>query len=350
MRVMGLMSGTSMDGIDAAIATIQTGAHADDVSFDLEAYRTIPYPIAVRDALATIIASDGALRSPKSVVRDLCALNFAIGEAFAFAAVALAGAAMNSIDLIGSHGQTVYHLPEDDGEPGFVRSTLQVGEPAIIAARTGVTTVGDFRVADVAAGGHGAPLVSYVDYLLLRDAHENRVALNIGGIANLTVMPAGCGMDAIRAFDIGPGNMLVDHAVSHMSGGRTHFDDRGAIASDAEICEPLLAWLLSHPYFERVWPKTTGREEFGGTYFRAVLDHALEMGATSEQTIATLTACTVRAIADAIPLSTGRVIVSGGGAFNDAMMAGLRSALSDRTPSPPAVSLSSEFGIPPDSK
>jgi anhydro-N-acetylmuramic acid kinase len=327
MRVMGLMSGTSMDGIDAAIVTILTGAIADDVSIDLESYQTVPYPIPVRAGLAAIVSSDRAIRSPKDIVRDLCALNFAIGEAFASAAIALAGAAIGSIDLIGSHGQTVYHLPDDDGESGFLRSTLQIGEPAVIAGRTGITCVGDFRVADVAAGGHGAPLVSYVDYLLLRDAREDRAALNIGGIANLTLLPAGCGMDAIRAFDIGPGNMLIDQAVSHFSGGRTSYDDRGAIAARAGICKPLLDWLESHPYFARGWPKTTGREDFGDAYFRLVLDQARSFEATAEETIATLTACTACTIADAVPPSFKRVIVSGGGAFNETMMAGLRAAL-----------------------
>jgi anhydro-N-acetylmuramic acid kinase len=339
-----------VDGIDAAIVTVRTGRNADDVSVDLEAYQTTPYPGPLRAALAAVVASDGALRSPKAVVRDLCALNFAIGEAFASAAIALAGARIGSIDLIGSHGQTVYHLPDDDGEPGFTRSTLQIGEAAVISNRTGITTVCDFRVADVALGGHGAPLVSYVDYLLLRDAREDRAALNIGGIANLTVLPAGCGMDAIRAFDVGPGNMLIDQAVFHFSGGRARYDVRGAIAAGAEICPPLFDWLVGHPYFARSCPKTTGREEFGDAYFRAVLDRARGFGATGEQTIATLTACTARTIADAVPPSVKRVIVSGGGAFNNTMMAGLRSALAESSAAPPGVSLSGEFGIPPEAK
>jgi anhydro-N-acetylmuramic acid kinase len=350
LRVMGLMSGTSMDGIDAAIVTIRTGSNEDDVSVDIEAYQTMPYPADVRASIAAIIASDGPRRSPKSVVRDLCALNFAIGEAFASAAIALAGSSLRSIDLIGSHGQTVYHLPDDDGAPGFMRSTLQIGEAAVISGRTGITSVCDFRVADVAAGGNGAPLVSYADYLLLRDAREDRVALNIGGIANLTVLPAGCGMDAIRAFDVGPGNMLIDQAVFHFSGGRARYDDRGAIAAGANISMPLLDWLTRHPYFARAWPKTTGREEFGDAYFRMVLDKAHEFGATGEQTIATLTACTARTIADAVPQSVKRVIVSGGGALNDTMMAGFRSALAEKYSSPPAVSSSAEFGLPPDAK
>jgi anhydro-N-acetylmuramic acid kinase len=343
------MSGTSMDGIDAAIVTIESGAN-EDLTVDLEAYETVPFPEPVRAALVSMIAGDAAMRSSKAVVRDLCALNFAIGEAFASAAIAIAGEGMASIDLIGSHGQTFYHLPDDDGQPGFARSTLQLGEAAVIAARTGITTVADFRVADVAAGGHGAPLVAYADHRLLRDAHENRAALNIGGIANLTLLPAGCGMDAVRAFDIGPGNMLIDQAVVHFSGGRTRYDDRGTIAASGGVCAPLLEWLASHPYFARGWPKTTGREAFGDAYFRSVLDQAREVGANTAETIATLTASTARTIADAVPDSVERLIVSGGGAFNDTLMAALRSALAQRFPSPPHMSLSSDFGIPPDAK
>jgi anhydro-N-acetylmuramic acid kinase len=350
MRVMGLISGTSMDGIDAAIVNIETGVHADDIAVVLEAFETTPYPAEVRTDLSALMASGGNGRMSHAVVRDLCALNFAIGEAFASAALALAGGAAGSIDLIGSHGQTVYHLPDDDGAIGFARSTLQIGEPAVIAERTGVTCVADFRVADIAAGGQGAPLVSYVDYLLLRDAFEDRAALNIGGIANLTVLPASAGLDQVRAFDIGPGNMLIDQAVSHFSDGRARYDERGAIAAGAEVCRPLFGWLASHPFFARRPPKTTGREAFGESYFRAVLEAASGFGATAEQTIATLTACTAQMIADAVPPPIKRVIVSGGGARNDTLMSGLRSALAARTSSPPVVSFSGEFGLPPDAK
>ncbi|HKW45688.1 MAG TPA: anhydro-N-acetylmuramic acid kinase, partial [Candidatus Eremiobacteraceae bacterium] len=298
----------------------------------------------------SIISSDVIEGTRKSVVRDVCALNFAIGEAFAAAALAVAGDAICAIDLIGSHGQTIYHLPDDDGGPGFARSTLQIGEPAVIAERTGITCVADFRVADVAAGGLGAPLVSYVDHLLLRDAHENRAALNIGGIANLTVLPAGKGIDEINAFDIGPGNMLIDLAAAHFSGGRLRFDERGAIAGAADVSAPLLEWLGAHPYYARRPPKTTGRETFGDAYFRAVLNAARAFGADDAQTIATLTASAARQIAQAMPPSMQRVIVSGGGAFNDTMMAELRAQLAERYAAPPAVSLSGEFGLPPDAK
>jgi len=350
MRVMGLMSGTSMDGIDAAIVKIGPGKRAGGIAVDLEAFATTPYPYDVRSALDALIASDGPAKAPHLVVRDLCALNVAIGDAFASAALTVAGDKLGTIDLIGSHGQTIYHLPDDDGLPGFVRSTLQIGEPAVIAARTGITCVADFRVADIAAGGQGAPLVSFADFLLLRDTTENRVALNIGGIANLTVLPTGADLAAISAFDVGPGNVLIDLAVAHFTGGAKRFDERGAIAASAAVCVPLLDWLQNHPFFARNSPKTTGRETFGDAYFKAVLEAAHRFGATGEQTIATLTASTAAQIAKSVPASTNRVIASGGGASNDTLMANLRSALAACVPSQPIVSRSDEFGMPADAK
>jgi anhydro-N-acetylmuramic acid kinase len=350
MRVMGLMSGTSMDGIDAAIINIDAGADPESISVELEAFAVTPYPADVRTALMELVAGDGPRRQPKAVVRDLCALNFAIGDAFASAATALAGDGIASIDLIGSHGQTVYHLPDDDGADGYTRSTLQIGEPALIAARTGITCVADFRVADVAAGGYGAPLVPFADHLLLRDPKEERAALNIGGIANLSVLPASAGVEKIAAFDIGPGNMLIDQAAAHFSGGRARYDDGGAIAARAVVCGPLFDWLASHPYYARPSPKTTGREEFGAAYFQSVLEAARRFGAGPDETIATITACAAMIIAAAVPASVERVIVSGGGAHNATLMAELRSALATRFSSSPVVSPSSEFGIPPDAK
>lgn len=349
MRVIGLMSGTSMDGIDAAIVTI-VDKHAGSVAVELEAFATTPYSADIRSALGALIANDTSARAPHLVVRDLCALNFAIGEAFASAAISIAGDKLASVDLIGSHGQTVYHLPDDDGASGFVRSTLQIGEPAVITARTGITCVADFRVADVAAGGQGAPLVSYADFLLLADAVENRVALNIGGIANLTVLPAGAEVGKVYAFDIGPGNVLIDLAVAHLTGGAKRFDDRGAIAARSAVCLPLLDWLNSHQYFARSSPKTTGRETFGEAYFEEVLDAARGFGANGDQVIASLTASTAAQIAKSVPASVDRVIVSGGGASNDMLMALLRSAFAERSPSPPIVSLADEFGMPADAK
>lgn len=339
-----------MDGIDAAIVNIESRAGEAAVAVELEAFATTQYPPDVRTALVALIAGTGSARASLGVLRDLCALNFAIGEAFASAATELAGSSIATIDLIGSHGQTVYHLPVDDGASGFARSTLQIGEPAVIAARTGVTCIADFRVADIAAGGQGAPLVSYADCLLLRDAGEDRVALNIGGIANLTVLPAGRGSDGVRAFDIGPGNMLIDQAVAHLTRGRERYDARGSIAAAAEVCAPLLDWLAAHPYFALPSPKTTGREMFGEPYFRDVLAAARGFGADERQIVATVTASAAQTIARAIPQSTKRVIVSGGGASNDTLMADMRSALAKLFPSPPRVSFSGDFGLPADAK
>src|SRR5579872_1268253 len=189
MVAMGLISGTSMDGIDVAI--VEVASAFGGAPLTLREFATVPYPARVRSSLLAALAPDGPVKAPYAAARDLCALNFALGDAFASAACSVGGPALSGVDVIGSHGQTVYHLPDDDGAPGFVASTLQLGEAAVIAARTGVTCVADFRVGDMAAGGHGAPLVPYLDFVALRDGAETRVALNIGGIANLTLLPAG---------------------------------------------------------------------------------------------------------------------------------------------------------------
>jgi anhydro-N-acetylmuramic acid kinase len=350
MRAMGLMSGTSMDGIDVAIVEIESVRSTDEIGMRLVAFQTVPYPADVRDALAAILTAGNPARPPLATVRDVCALNFAVGEAFAAAAVALAGSTISAIDVIGSHGQTIYHLPDDDGSPNYRKSTFQIGEPALIAARTGVTCVADFRVADIAAGGQGAPLVSYLDYLMLRDVVENRVALNIGGIANLTILPAARGPADVMAFDVGPGNLLIDAAVAHYSQGRQRFDDRGAIAAATAISVPLYEWLAGHPYYSRALPKTTGRETFGSAYFATVLEKAREVGATGDVTIATLTACAANAIADAVPSNVRRVICSGGGAHNQTTIALLRAALGSKHVAPPELTMSDAFGLPIDAK
>jgi anhydro-N-acetylmuramic acid kinase len=210
--------------------------------------------------------------------------------------------------------------------------------------------VADFRVSDMAAGGYGAPLVPYLDFVALRDKTETRVALNIGGIANLTLLPAGCTLDAVTAFDIGPGNMLIDLAVAHHTQGRQAFDRDGLIASGASPDPALLAWLGEHPFFSRVAPKTTGREMFGPEYFTSVLAQAASLGCSVESMIASLTASAALAIARAISPGTSRIVMSGGGVRNPALMAHLRDALAARFPKPPMLSRSDDFGLPADAK
>jgi anhydro-N-acetylmuramic acid kinase len=350
LTAMGLISGTSMDGIDVAIVEIASAPSADTRPLTLKEFATIPYPQGLRSSLLAALAPDGAPKPPYTVARDLCALNFALGEAFASAACAVGGSPLRGVDVIGSHGQTIYHLPDDDGAPEFTASTLQLGEPAVIAERTGVTCVADFRVSDMAAGGFGAPLVPYLDFVALRDDAETRVALNIGGIANLTLLPAGCTLDDVTAFDIGPGNMLIDLAVAHHTQGRKTYDRDGLIASGASPDSALLAWLGEHPFFSRTAPKTTGRETFGPEYFSSVLARAADLGCDARSMIASLTASAALSIARSIPVGARRIVVSGGGARNPTLMAFLRDALGLRFPEPPMLSRSDDFGLPADAK
>ncbi len=244
MRVAGIMSGTSLDGIDVAIVDIRGR------SFDTVAFHTTPYPEAVR---AAILAVSNAATHTAAISR----LNFELGERYARALMETCRRArlpLRSVELIGCHGQTIYH----EGV-----NTLQIGEAAVIAERTGIPVVSDFRTRDIAAGGKGAPLVPFVDYLLFRHARRGRVALNIGGIANITAIPPGAPPEQVIAFDTGPGNMVVDALVREHTAGRRSFDRNGRIAARADVNSKLLDSLLRDPYYSAPPPKTAGREQYG---------------------------------------------------------------------------------------
>ncbi|MCZ7544553.1 MAG: anhydro-N-acetylmuramic acid kinase [Anaerolineae bacterium] len=250
------------------------------------------------------------------------------------------------VDLIASHGQTVYHLVES----GRVRATLQVGQPAVIAERTGVTVAADFRPRDVAAGGQGAPLVSLLDVLLFSDARLTRAVQNIGGIGNCTILPAGGGPEAAFAFDTGPGNSLMDHAASILSGGQLRCDLDGAWAAAGRVSDALLDALLAHPYYAAPPPKTTGKELFGPGYAETVITRGRAMGLSDADIMATLTALTARTIADAYARFApgGRVdevILGGGGLLNPTLMRMLAEAL----PGTP-LRRTDDFGVPAGSK
>ncbi len=309
MRIIGLMSGTSLDGIDAAAVEVKDGERRLDVA--LLAFKTSPYPDELREELRA------GLPPSRGSTAGVSRLNALVGEAFASAALSLAknGFSMDSIDYIGSHGHTLFH----DGR-GSPVSTLQIGSPAIIAARTGVTTIADFRSADIAAGGQGAPLVPYVDHLVLCDPVEFRAAVNIGGIANVTLLPAGCRIDDVRGFDIGPGNMLIDECVRLTTKAAQRYDADGAMAARGHASAALLEWLLEHPFLRLAPPKSTGREEFGAEYARSVMDRAASLRLDAVDVIATVTKFSAVAIARAVPHEFSRVIVSGGGAHNVTLM------------------------------
>jgi anhydro-N-acetylmuramic acid kinase len=323
MKVLGLMSGTSGDGIDAAVVEID-GA-PPDLKVALVAFSYRPYTPEQRAQLFRLF--DPAT----STVDRVCRMNFRIGEWFAAAALqAIEEAALAPPDvaLIGSHGQTIYHAV-DPASP--VKSTLQIGEAAVIAERTGITTVADFRVADVAAGGQGAPLVSYVDWLLFRHPARVRAVQNVGGIANVTYVPSYNDPHDVLAFDTGPGNMLIDHAVRRATAGAQTYDRDGAHASRGAVNPALLEELMRHPYFALPPPKTTGREQFGADYGDQVWEMAKTRGMGDDDIIATLTALTAGSIASAyrrfLPRLPDEVILGGGGAHNPALVAALGQAL-----------------------
>jgi anhydro-N-acetylmuramic acid kinase len=346
MWIVGLMSGTSADGIDAAVVEIEgrpPTAGGDGLRLTLRQHIHVSYNSALReDIFACFQPETGS-------VDRLCRVNFAIGEAFAAVALAVikvAGLTPGAVDLIGSHGQTVWHIPPADDSGG---ATLQLGAGGVIAERTGITTVSDFRTRDMAAGGHGAPLVSYVDWLLFGHETKPRAAQNIGGIANVTYLPPGRHASAGSfAFDTGPGNMLIDYAAKRATDGEWSYDHEGQLAAVGRVDHELLAAWMKHPYFVGQPPKTTGRELFGSQFGAQLWAEAKSRGLADADVVATITALTAASIADAYrrflpPLAS--VIVSGGGAENPTLMAMLREELSpiDAVPT-------DALGIPADAK
>jgi len=332
--VVGLISGTSADGVDAALVEI-TGAGLN-ARLRLLAGLTVPLPVQDRDELFLIFDPS------TGTVDRLCRFDFRLGELFAEAALAVIAAAHATpaqVDLIGSAGQTVWHIPAPHG------ATLQIGEPAVIAERTGVPVVADFRVADMAAGGHGAPLVPYFDLVVYRHPAKSRAIQNIGGIGNVTHLPAGCGPEAVRAFDTGPGNMTIDGLVSALTGGRETFDRDGAMASRGRVDQTWLAELLSDPYLKQPPPKSTGREVYGRPFAERLLADARRRGLAAEDAVATVSALTADSIVQAyrdfvIPRGgLDEVVLAGGGAYNGF----LRRRIAESLGLP--VHVSEDFGV-----
>lgn len=323
MLIVGLISGTSADGIDTVLCEIVSAGAAPDVPPVLSAKIvrgfTYPYDPALRQRILDTFSPD------TGHVDEVTRLNADIAEAFAAATLALieeAGLTPADVDLIGSHGQTVWHEIRADGS---AYATLQLGEGAILAERTGITTINNFRTRDIAVGGQGAPLTAYADWLLLRHPTQWRAIQNIGGIGNVTFLPPlSDSKSQPTAFDTGPGNALLDSTMTLLTGGAYTYDADGRMARSGNVQEDWLDTLLKHPYYERRPPKTTGRELFSRTMAQQLIIEGQQRGYGVADIVATLTALTAASIADAYerfqPARVGEVILGGGGAHNVAMI------------------------------
>jgi len=349
LLVLGLMSGTSADGIEAALVRI-SGA-PPNLKSKLEGQASLPIPKPIRAKILQI--AEGA-PLPAS---EISQLNFRLGQLFADAAIATCKklrVPLKSVDLIASHGQTIFH----QGQPipflgAKTSSTLQIGEASIIAARTGVTTIGDFRPADMAAGGQGAPLVPFADYLLYRHEQIGRVSLNLGGIANITVIPANAKPQDVFAFDTGPANILIDALVSHFTKGRHRFDRDGHLAMRGQNTHGLLEQLLKDPFIYQPPPKSTGREYYGHRFVQKLLRLGRRFRAQPNDLIRVATEFTLTTVVVALKLfvlpkvNVKQLIVSGGGAQNTLMMQILANMLKNEGVE---VLRSSKLGVPEQSK
>jgi len=327
--VLGLMSGTSADGIDVALASISgapTHLHAK-----LLGHTSSKFPPALRKEILRV-----AEQAPITA-GEVSQLNFHLGEVLAEAALAACRkfrVSPKRVALIGSHGQTIFHQGKPAPYLGHATaSTLQIGEPSVIAARTGITTISDFRPADMALGGQGAPLVPYADYLLYRHEKLGRVSLNLGGIANITVIPASARPEQVIAFDTGPANMLIDALVAHFSRGRQRFDRDARLARSGRSIPALLDELMRDPYLKLAPPKSTGREYYGHAYLKKVLALGRKHRAKPADLIRAATVFTALSVVDALnrfvlpKTKIHQLIVSGGGANNPLVMAQLSAAL-----------------------
>ncbi len=339
LLVLGLISGTSVDGIDAVLARIS--GPAEKPAIQQVAFTTVPYTHELRREILAV--ASGEARSPES----LCKLDHSVGDAFAQAALRLLREAKTKpedVDLVGTHGQTIFHDPD-------LGATWQIGEPTRIAALLRCPVVSDFRRADMAAGGQGAPLVPLFDALMFRRKDKSRALLNIGGIANVTVLPKGEGVKKVFAFDTGPGNILLDEFVHRATNGRLSYDDGGKLAAAGTVDQELLAGFMEHPYFLEKPPKSTGREVFGSAFVALTLGEGARRGENMEDLVATLTEFTALSITESIkeyvlPVTPiDEVLVSGGGVHNRTLLKRITEELEGIT-----VSSLEGTGFSPDAK
>ena len=348
-HVVGMMSGTSVDGVDAALVEI-SGTDSEP-KVKLLAFENKPYPPQVREKIFSLFTPANA------TVDKVGYMNFLLGEIYAKSALSViekAGMKPEEIDVIGSHGQTIWHAPIPESPDGIpVAYTVQIGEGSVIAERTGILTVSDFRVADMAAGGQGAPLVPFSEYLLYRREKETILLQNIGGIGNMTVMPAGAKPRDVFAFDTGPGNMIIDAVISAVTGGEKTYDAGGETAAEGKVCNALLDILKEEPYYRQPLPKTTGREHFGVQYTEKILSWWKENPIPVEDLLATVTDLTAYSIADAyeryvLPkYRASEIIVGGGGSYNATLLRFMKERFA---PHGVAVRTQEDLGLSSDAK
>ncbi|MET3698297.1 anhydro-N-acetylmuramic acid kinase [Bacillus oleivorans] len=345
--VVGLMSGTSLDGIDAAL--IKITSQDDSINITPVQFSTLPYTKEMKDKLLQLCDPE------ISRLEDLSNMNFLLGELFSCAALKVieqSGIKREEVLLISSHGQTVYHQPSAVSIAGeSITSTLQIGDIGVIAERTGIMTVGDFRTRDMAAGGQGAPLVPYADYLLFKEKKFGRVLVNIGGISNITVLPQNPAPEDVVAFDTGPGNMIIDAFTNWATNGALDYDKDGSLAAKGTINQKWLEELLQHAYFKLAPPKSTGRELFGTEYAKKLWEQAHVKGISHVDRIATITELTAVTIAQDIQsyIKSGNikeVLISGGGRFNRTLL----SRISFHLPMEVEIHGTEVQGIPSDAK
>lgn len=313
MFAVGLMSGTSLDGIDAVLCEVD--GYALETKIKQIAFHSEPMPINIKEKIKKCCSND-------ATTEMICSLNFELGELFAEAAKNVckkANIKTNRLSFISSHGQTLFHIPKKNGE--YIPSTLQIGESAVIAQRCGCPVVANFRTKDMAVGGEGAPLVPYSEFLLYREETYGVALQNIGGIGNVTILPKNGSIDDVIAFDTGPGNMMIDEAMQCLY--QKPYDDNGKIAKKGKIIEQLKIELMNHPYLQQCPPKTTGREMFGEYFTKDLLQQYAKN--PKEDIIATLTWFTAYSIAENYRLfvfptyDIQEIILGGGGAYNSTL-------------------------------
>ncbi|WP_301171401.1 anhydro-N-acetylmuramic acid kinase [Brevibacillus nitrificans] len=352
--LIGLMSGTSLDGIDAALVAIRTNDEGEIEDVALREFYYMPYSDELREWVMSLCSVETAR------VDQLTAVHYGLSEWYAYAVKQLmdqAKVTANEVDAVCMHGQTIWHIAGRTPFPGptgmmQVRASLQIGELSTLAERTGIPVVGNFRARDLAADGEGAPLVPYADYVLFRDPKKGRLLQNIGGIANVTVLPAGASIEEVVAFDTGPGNMIMDQIVQIVTEGRLRYDEGGKLAEAGMVSEELLGRLMKDPYYQMKPPKSTGREVYGRAFAQELLAEGGKLGLGQHDLIATATALTATSIAQAylqfvLPTTkVEEVIVSGGGAHNQTLLRMLQSQLGAGI----HITTTQQFGMPDDAK